>query len=255
MNAPMRRGACPSLSQPMRTGDGLLVRLRPLEGGLSPRQLGRLADAAGRFGNGVLEVTLRGNLQIRGLTTESAVRLADAVEAIGIAVARGIAVETGPLAGLDAREIADPRPLVLAIREAIDEAGLASRLGPKVSVVVDGGGALPMDDVAADVRLAARRAGEWRISAGGAAREARPLGVVAEKDAANAVLSLLEVIAAKGLHARGRDLQKGDLDEIARRSTLPPSALPNINPPRGEDLPAPTRSSFYSNLEISGGKE
>ncbi len=31
-----RRGACPALSAPMQTGDGLLVRLNPVAGGLSP---------------------------------------------------------------------------------------------------------------------------------------------------------------------------------------------------------------------------
>ena len=221
MNAPMRRGACPSLSGPMQTGDGLLVRLRPLGGGLSPQQLGRLADAAGRFGNGILEVTRRGNLQIRGLSAESAVEFAKAVDAIGIAVTSGIPVETGPLAGLDATEVADPRPLAQAIREAIDEAGLALRLGPKVSVVVDSGGALPMGDVAADVRLVAQRQGRWRLSAGGTAKEAGYAGPVTEAEAVKAVLFLLEAIAAKGLPARGRDLSLGDISGPVERVPSP----------------------------------
>ena len=37
MNAFSRRGACPALSAPMQTGDGLLVRLNPVAGGLSPK--------------------------------------------------------------------------------------------------------------------------------------------------------------------------------------------------------------------------
>ena len=49
-----RRGACPALSAPMQTGDGLLVRLNPVAGGLSPAQLAGLCDAAGMFGNGVI---------------------------------------------------------------------------------------------------------------------------------------------------------------------------------------------------------
>ena len=35
----LRRGACPSLSAPMVTGDGLLVRLIPRDGALQPEQL------------------------------------------------------------------------------------------------------------------------------------------------------------------------------------------------------------------------
>jgi len=202
----------------MQTGDGLLVRLRPVAGSIAPDQLGRMADAAGRFGNGVLEVTRRGNLQIRGLTPESAVEFAEAVDALGVNVMTGVPIEAGPLAGLDAREIADPRPLAGAIRESIAEAGLASRLGPKVSVVVDGGGALPMDDVAADVRLAACDEREWLLSVGGIAKESRPLGVLAEKEAANAVLSLLGAIATKGLSARGKDLRPQGLDGTFQRN-------------------------------------
>ena len=36
-----RRGACPALSAPMHTGDGLLVRLNPVAGGLSPKAADR----------------------------------------------------------------------------------------------------------------------------------------------------------------------------------------------------------------------
>jgi len=254
MNVPMRRGVCPSLSRPMQTGDGLLVRLRPLEGGLSPEQLGLLADAAASFGNGVLEVTRRGNLQIRGLSAESAVGLADAVNAIGIAIAGGVPVETGPLAGLDTREIADPRPVARAIREAIAGAGFVSRLGPKVSVVVDGGGALPMDEVAADLRLVAQGEGRWLVSVGGTAKEASSFGVVAEGEAANVALSVLEIVAAKGLRARSRDLTLPDTMKIWR-PTLPPSGLPAISPSRGEIMPAVVAGAFSSTSKIGAAAD
>lgn len=101
MNAFSRRGACPALSAPMQTGDGLLVRLNPVAGGLSPKQLIGLGESALRHGNGIMEVTARGSLQIRGLTAESARLLAAEVDALGIAVRSGVPVETGPLAGID----------------------------------------------------------------------------------------------------------------------------------------------------------
>ena len=63
----LRRGACPTLAAPMVTGDGLLVRLRPAGGALSLAQFKALAASAAANGNGVLEITARGNLQIRGL--------------------------------------------------------------------------------------------------------------------------------------------------------------------------------------------
>ncbi|TIV30199.1 MAG: precorrin-3B synthase, partial [Mesorhizobium sp.] len=167
MNAFSRRGACPALSAPMQTGDGLMVRLNPVTGGLAPNLLIRLGESALRHGNGIMEVTARGSLQIRGLSAESARMLAAEVDALGIEVRTGVPVETGPLAGIDPQEVADPRPLAERLRAAIEEAGLTARLGPKVSVLVDGGGQLTMDAVAADVRLKAVRAGAgvlWAVS-------------------------------------------------------------------------------------------
>ncbi|MBU0582281.1 MAG: precorrin-3B synthase [Alphaproteobacteria bacterium] len=204
-----RRGACPALSAPMQTGDGLLVRLNPVAGGLSPNALIGLCKSALAHGNGVMEVTARGSLQIRGLTKSSAQHLAAEVDALGIAVRTGVPVATGELAGLDPDEIADPMPLAERIRAAIAAAGLDGKLGPKVSVVVDGGGRSCLDEVSADVRLTARRAGpetHWQVALAGDARSATPLTVENEQQATETALSLLSAIAALGPTARARDL-------------------------------------------------
>src|SRR5262245_24963721 len=111
MNAPLRRGHCPTLAAPMPTGDGLLAPLNPGASGVSPKALIGLSEAAQRHGNGIIEITARGSLQIRGLTAMSAAQLAAEVDALGIEVRSGVPVETGPVAGLDPDEIADPRPL------------------------------------------------------------------------------------------------------------------------------------------------
>ncbi|MFK0687438.1 precorrin-3B synthase [Mesorhizobium sp. IMUNJ 23033] len=238
MNAFSRRGACPALSKPMQTGDGLLVRLNPFAGGLSPKSLIGLGESALRHGNGIMEVTARGSLQIRGLTAESARRLAGEVHALGIAVRTGVPVETGPLAGLDPQEVADPRPLAESVRAAVDQAGLAQRLGPKVSVIVDGGGQLTMDAVTADVRLIAVRTNVglcWQVSVAGDGQTATPLAV-AEGDAArDTAVAALRMIAEKGREAHARDLSERQLRSLASwHSFAPPSVLPDISPTRGE---------------------
>ena len=170
-----RRGACPALSAPMQTGDGLLVRLNPVATGLPTAALIGLCESAARHGNGIMEITQRGSIQIRGLTPESALLLAEGVNGLGISVRTGVPVETSPLAGIDPDEIADPRPLAEAIRTAIENAGLSRRLGPKVSVVVDGGGRIGMGALLADIRLTAvRREQEtyWQLAIGGTAATA-----------------------------------------------------------------------------------
>ncbi|MER8652202.1 MULTISPECIES: precorrin-3B synthase [unclassified Mesorhizobium] len=238
MNAFSRRGACPALSAPMQTGDGLLVRLNPVAGGLSPKSLIGLCESALKRGNGIMEVTARGSLQIRGLTAESAVLLAAEVDALGIAVRTGVPVETGPLAGIDPREIADPRSLAERVRAAVEEAGLTPRLGPKVSVVVDGDGQLTMDGVTADVRLKAVRDGAsvlWTVSVAVDGQSARPLATADEDAARDIAVAALRMVAEKGRDAHSRDLSERQLASLASwHSLAPPSVLPDISPTRGE---------------------
>ena len=66
INRSQRRGACPGLSAPMPTGDGLLVRLLPI-GTIPLAAFAQLCAAARREGNGIIEVTGRGSIQVRGL--------------------------------------------------------------------------------------------------------------------------------------------------------------------------------------------
>ncbi|MDE1996788.1 MAG: precorrin-3B synthase, partial [Rhizobiaceae bacterium] len=102
----LARGACPSLSDPMPTGDGLLVRLHPASAGLSIPQFRALAEAAQRRGNGLIEITARGNLQLRGMTDDSVGDLAMDIARAGIVPETGVTIETPPLSGLDELEIA-----------------------------------------------------------------------------------------------------------------------------------------------------
>src|SRR5262249_15918568 len=76
VNAHLRRGTCPGLSQPMATGDGLLVRLTPTGTTMSCEAFVALCTAARNCGNGVIEITSRGSIQIRGLTEDSVKRFA-----------------------------------------------------------------------------------------------------------------------------------------------------------------------------------
>jgi len=221
----MRRGACPALSAPMQTGDGLLVRLNLAEGGMTPAQLQALCDLAARHGNGIVEVTARGSFQIRGLTAASAPLLEADVAALALSLREGVPVETSPLAGLDPDELADPRPLVRAIRAGTETAGLADRLGPKVSVVVDGGGSVDLSGILADVRLTARRGEDgidWRVAIGGTAATARPVAMLDAAGAIAAALAVLEAVAALGTSGRARDL------------TLPPPPEPVLGPAFGQ---------------------
>jgi precorrin-3B synthase len=190
-----RRGACPDLSAPMPTGDGLLVRLVPA----APMSLGAMAglcEAARRHGNRVIEITARGSLQMRGLTPRSAPLFADAVADLGIAAQEGVPV----IAGFD-DEAVDHMAAVL--RRAIADARLS--LSPKVSVVVDGDGPMHLDALSADVRLRAVVSAEGlRFHLG--ISPTTWLGAIAPDDAVRAVIDILGIIAAHGPAARVADV-------------------------------------------------
>jgi precorrin-3B synthase len=200
------RGACPGLSTPMPTGDGLLVRLLST-GTISLAAFGALCRAARHHGNGIVEITARGSIQVRGLTAASAPRFANDVAALGIATADGVPVLTNALAGLDAEEILDANALAEDLRSMLSRTDLAAKLAPKVSVAIDGSGAVTLDDIAADVRLHAEmtQAGAMlRLGVGGDVASAIQFGVVPPARAVDAVVRLLEVVAAHGLSARAR---------------------------------------------------
>lgn len=74
--------ACPGALQVHQAADGALARIRLPGGMLTSEQLATLARIASRFGSPALELTSRGNIQIRAITDAAAV--ADAVAAAGL---------------------------------------------------------------------------------------------------------------------------------------------------------------------------
>ncbi|NNE82316.1 MAG: cobalamin biosynthesis protein CobG [Silicimonas sp.] len=70
MTDPLVKGWCPSAYRPMASGDGWLMRVRPRFGRLTARDAVRLCDLAIEFGNGMIDVTSRANLQIRGVSED-----------------------------------------------------------------------------------------------------------------------------------------------------------------------------------------
>lgn len=152
MDAALIRGWCPSLFQPMDSGDGWLARIRPQRGRLPSPLLRAVADAALRHGNAILDLTNRGNLQVRGLRPETIAPFTAAMAAAGAAAGEGTRILISPLADGE----------LLALADEID-AALPSGLSAKFGILLDGGGALPLTGVALDVTI--RRSGQaWRVN-------------------------------------------------------------------------------------------
>ncbi|MGE6741081.1 precorrin-3B synthase [Allorhizobium pseudoryzae] len=228
----LARGACPTLDAPMLTGDGYLSRVS-LIGAISPVQLVALCTLSERHGNGMIDISARGNLQVRGLTPTSAAALEADVRSLALPLREGLAVEWSPLAGLDPTAKVDPRPLGLEIMARAQH--LRGSLAPKLSVVIESCGLIRLDDLLADIRLVATendgRKG-WHIRLGGTARQGRVIGFVQEDQAADCVAALLDHFATLGPRTRGRDVDPVGLPDHVSSVLVTASSMNDISAER-----------------------
>ena len=157
------RGWCPDLFTPMQSGDGWLLRIKPRLARLTAAEASAIAQRAAVDGNGVIELTGRGNLQIRGLTPQSAARFARFAVEAGLAdpdpaVERRRNILLSPLAGAPACALATALEQALAADTAL--AALPGRFG----FAVDAGTPFGLPARAADIVLRAA-SGVWPVDA------------------------------------------------------------------------------------------
>ena len=81
---PSVKGWCPGALTPMLCGDGLVVRIRPPAGRLSQTQAEGIASLADRYGNGMIDITSRANLQLRGVQTLDHADLINGLRLLGL---------------------------------------------------------------------------------------------------------------------------------------------------------------------------
>lgn len=220
MSSAYTRGACPGLSAPMLTGDGLLARLIPA-GPIPLAAFIGLCEAARLHGNGTMEISARGSLQVRGLTELSTPLFAGVVAALDIDICENVPVLADPLQD-DPAALIDANLIAAALRRAL--AGARLSLAPKVSVIVDGGGRLGLDALFTDIRLRAVATTEGPrlyLALAGDAVSATQLAMIAPDEAVDAVLALLTLIAARGAEARAADLLPAPAGSRTAKPTAP----------------------------------
>ncbi|WP_229844481.1 precorrin-3B synthase [Streptomyces cinnamoneus] len=110
--SPRNRGdACPGALRLHSAADGALARIRLPAGLLTARQAEVLAGLAGELGDGHLDLTSRGNLQLRGLPSDCGAVLGARLRAAGLlpsdAHERVRNLVASPLSGLDGSGYAD----------------------------------------------------------------------------------------------------------------------------------------------------
>lgn len=155
-----RPSACPGLLRIVAARDGGICRIKLPGGRLSARQARAIAAAAGDCADGVLDVTNRANLQIRGVRAGCEDALIERLLAAGLgaASAGGDDVRNlmlSPAAGHDPQALLDTRPLAAALLARLEREPRWHALSPKFAVQLDGGEALAMLDHPHDLWLSA----------------------------------------------------------------------------------------------------
>ena len=246
MTAPHARGACPCLAEPMQTGDGLLARL-VTAGPIPLDAFSDLCAAAEEHGNGMMEISARDSLQVRGLTPRSAPLFASAVAELDIEFCDRVPVISSSLPH-DPTALIDADALASALRRAIATQALV--LAPKISVVIDGGGRLHLDALTADLRLSAMETAEGiklYVALAGDAASATPLCLVAPEAAVTAAISVLALIASRGASARAAGLLRSEGIDIFRAAVRPRMATATA-------LPSRQRAEPIGLHRLSGGQ-
>jgi precorrin-3B synthase len=195
------KGWCPSALRPMLSGDGLVVRIRPRGGRLSASQAAGIAELAWRYGNGLIDLTGRANLQIRGVRAEdhhvliAALAPLDLIDAdLDLEVQRNILVAPFWNEGDDTASLAAELELALA--------GTPLGLPAKFGFAVDCGAERVLAQAPADIRIERGAQAELIVRADG-----RPQGrAVPRTEAVGIALALADwFVASGGVHdGRGR---------------------------------------------------
>lgn len=107
---------CPGTLDVHRADDGGLVRIRVPGGTLAASALAAVASLASEFGNGRIELTVRSNLQMRGITPGAEHELSACLASHGLlpspAHDKARNITASPLCGRDGLGVLDVRPLV-----------------------------------------------------------------------------------------------------------------------------------------------
>lgn len=237
MSAIAVKGWCPGALRPMQSGDGLVVRVRPFGGRLDAAQIAGLAHLAERHGNGLIDVTSRANLQVRGVSDTSHRLLLDGLSQLAL---------LDPDADTESRRnilvtpfwrVGDAtQSLAAELEEALADSKL--ELPTKFGFAIDDGTSRVLAGDSADVRIERDHAGGLLVRADGA-----KLGrSVARGDAVTTALALASWFVSSGGARGGRRRMAAHLAVGA----ILPAAL------RGETEPAPIMAAARPGLYSQG---
>lgn len=199
-----RGDACPGALRLHAADDGFLARVRVPAGLLTVEQASALALAADRFGDGHLELTSRGNVQLRGLADGCGAGLAELLDRAGLLPApsheRVRNIVATPLSGLDGPDRPDASAWAVEFDRLLCAAPWAAALSGRFLFAFDDG----RGDVAAlapDVTVLGRSRGRALVRLGRSDDAVELAGQDAPRAALLAARYFLDAAAEAGTQA------------------------------------------------------
>ena len=161
---------CPGLLALHAAADGRLARVRLPGGRLAPVALDAVAGLAAMLGNGIIEITSRASLQVRGLADGDAAAVVDLLEPAGLLPSRAHDrvrnILASPVAGRSPDSLAATDELVAALDRGLCADPLLAGLPGRFLFGVDDGSAL-LGGQRCDVTLVAEGRDAFRLWLGG----------------------------------------------------------------------------------------
>jgi precorrin-3B synthase len=213
----------------MPSGDGWIIRVRPPCGRLTPQQARQIARLSRAHGNGVIDLSSRANIHLRGVTEQSYAPLIEGLDALGL-------VDENP-------EAEERRNIVLSPFWSTDDGSVelaaalaksltaqdAPRLPAKFGFAIDCGPRPVLTNVSADIRIERSADGGLICRASGAMSAAR----ASAETAVGTMLALANWFVRSG----GISGERGRMAAHLARG----AALPEIF----NEVPAPSAASFF----------
>lgn len=199
--------ACPGALRLHEAADGALARIRLPGGMVTSAQLAALAEAAGDYGAPVLELTSRGNVQLRSIRDADAVGtlLSEAGLLPSPSHERVRNIVASPLSGRSG-DFSDVRPLVGALDRGLISAPVLADLPGRFLFSLDDGRG-DMTAMGADIGLR-HYPGGWRLILDGR-------GTSVCIDDPDAAVERVLAIAQAFVHIRGNAWRVAELPDAA----------------------------------------
>lgn len=253
---PDRRNACPGLSRMVMAKDGAIARIKLRLGRLSAAQARAVALIAERFDAAAIELSIRSNIQLRGIAPKHWENIVAALQEAGLGADTPGAddirnVMVSPTAGIDRGQICDVTGLASSLLDMLQSNEAFYALSPKFSFQIDGGEDCAMISHPGDIWLSAMDGKTFAFGlASSPDREA--LGALDAQHALPFIEAMLHHFLRQGSFARMKHLFEMTspsqfLAELDRKLSFP------IHSATGWRRKAPVPFSHLGHHQQSGG--